>query len=89
MNRKENDMKVLLAGESWMTHSVHVKGFDSFTTSTYQEGAGPLIAALREAGHEVTYLPNHLVPNTFPNTPEALKELVAKNFAAPADARLN
>lgn len=65
-------MRVLLAGESWMTHSVHVKGFDSFTTSTYQEGAGPLIRSLEEAGHEVTYLPNHLVPNSFPNTPEAL-----------------
>lgn len=65
-------MKVLLAGESWMTHSVHVKGFDSFTTSSYHEGAGPLIAALQDAGHEVEYLPNHLVPDGFPDTPEAI-----------------
>jgi uncharacterized membrane protein len=28
-------MRVLLAGESWVTHSVHVKGVDSFDTSTY------------------------------------------------------
>jgi uncharacterized membrane protein len=33
-------MRVLLAGESWVTHSVHVKGVDSFTTSSYVEGAG-------------------------------------------------
>jgi uncharacterized membrane protein len=66
-------LKVLLAGESWMTHSVHVKGFDSFTTSSYHEGAGPMIQALRDVGHELAYLPNHLVPDQFPETPEALE----------------
>jgi uncharacterized membrane protein len=25
-------MRVLLCGESWVTHSVHVKGVDSFST---------------------------------------------------------
>lgn len=65
-------MKVLLAGESWMTHSIHVKGFDSFTTSSYNEGGKPMIQALRNAGHEVTYLPNHLVADDFPSTPEAI-----------------
>ena len=30
--------KILIAGESWMSHTVHVKGFDSFTTSVYEEG---------------------------------------------------
>jgi uncharacterized membrane protein len=38
-------VQVLLAGESWVTHSVHVKGVDSFDTSTYTEGAGRLIEA--------------------------------------------
>ena len=28
--------KILLAGESWMSYATHVKGFDSFYTSTYQ-----------------------------------------------------
>ena len=64
---------VLLAGESWMTHSVHVKGFDSFTTSSYHEGAGPMIAALKDAGHRVTYLPNHLAPNEFPQSGDDLQ----------------
>ena len=59
---------VLLAGESWITTSTHTKGFDSFTTSTYAEGADAFIAALRGAGHEVTYLPNHLAADRFPGT---------------------
>lgn len=67
-------MKVLLAGESWMTHSIHVKGFDSFTTSSYNEGAGPLREALTSAGHHVTYLPNHVAPNDFPTTSEQLSD---------------
>ena len=61
-------MRVLLAGESWVTHSVHVKGVDSFDTSTYVEGAGRLIEALRAAHLEVDYLPAHLVPPRFPGT---------------------
>jgi uncharacterized membrane protein len=61
-------MRVLLAGESWVTHSVHVKGVDSFDTSTYVEGAGRLIEALGTAGLEVDYLPGHLVPARFPGS---------------------
>ena len=60
--------KVLLAGESWVTHSTHIKGFDSFTTSEYVEGAGRLIEALESAGIEVTFLPNHVAPSRFPST---------------------
>ena len=37
--------RVLIAGESWTTTSIHVKGFDSFTTVAYEEG----VAALRDA----------------------------------------
>jgi len=65
-------MRVLLCGESWVTHSVHVKGVDSFTTSTYVEGAGQLRAALAGAGIEVEYLPGHLVPGQFPGSAEQL-----------------
>ena len=65
-------MRVLLAGESWVTHSVHVKGVDSFDTSAYVEGAGRLIEALGAAGLEVDYLPAHLVPPRFPGTPAEL-----------------
>src|SRR5262249_30318466 len=64
--------KVLMAGESWMTHSTHVKGFDSFTTSSYHEGGTELIAALRARGVDVTYQPAHVAADQFPATREAL-----------------
>lgn len=61
-------MKVLIAGESWTTHSIHVKGFDSFTTDSYEEGVLWLQAALEKAGHQVHFMPNHLVSREFPTT---------------------
>ena len=65
-------MRVLLCGESWVTHSVHIKGVDSFNTSTYVEGATAMRAGLAAAGVEVEYLPGHLVPARFPGTAEEL-----------------
>jgi len=57
---------VLLAGESWSTTSIHTKGFDSFVTSAYAEGASHFIAALESVGHEVTFMPNHIAADNFP-----------------------
>jgi uncharacterized membrane protein len=65
-------MRVLLAGESWFTYSVHQKGFDSFTTCVYEEGRQWLEKALQEGGHHVDYLPNHLAPAQFPTRLEEL-----------------
>lgn len=59
-------LKLLFAGESWVSHSVHVKGADSFTTSTYHEGATAMIGALRAAGIDVTYMPCHVAADGFP-----------------------
>ena len=64
--------RVLIAGESWVTHSVHQKGFDSFTTTAYEEGVGPLKAALEAGEIDVTYLPNHVAATDFPDTASAL-----------------
>ena len=66
--------KVLIAGESWMTSSTHVKGVDEFTVHSYVEGVGPLRDALTSRGHEVVHMPAHLVPTQFPGTAEALSE---------------
>ena len=30
--------KILLVGESWMSFTTHVKGFDTFYTSVYETG---------------------------------------------------
>ncbi|MFN2628638.1 MAG: glutamine amidotransferase [Gaiellaceae bacterium] len=65
--------RILIAGESWTTTSIHVKGFDSFTTVAYEEGAGPLRDVLLVAGHEVTFLPNHLAATDFPFSSRGLE----------------
>ncbi|RPF47594.1 putative membrane protein [Hydrogenoanaerobacterium saccharovorans] len=66
--------KVLIAGESWMSYTTHVKGFDSFYTSVYEEGVGPIRTAIEQAGYQVDYIPNHHAPEKFPFTMEELKE---------------
>ena len=58
--------KVLLAGESWMSFTTHVKGFDTFYTSVYETGEKFLKAALEEGGYDFTFLPNHLAMEEFP-----------------------
>ncbi|MFM8594932.1 MAG: glutamine amidotransferase, partial [Chloroflexota bacterium] len=60
--------RVLIAGESWIMHVIHQKGFDSFTTTDYGEGHQFLSAALKNGGMSVTHMPNHLVPSQFPQT---------------------
>jgi uncharacterized membrane protein len=63
-----SDVKVLVMGESWYTYSVHQKGFDTFTTAEYVEGAGRFLAVLRDAGWTVEYVPSHEVPARSPRT---------------------
>lgn len=69
--------KILLAGESWMSHTTHVKGFDTFFTSIYETGEKWLVEALEKAGYEVTFLPNHLADAQFPFTMEELGQYSA------------
>ncbi len=64
---------VLLAGESWVMHTIHQKGFDHFTTTSYGEGHQWLLAALEAGGCAVDHLPNHLAPARFPTTIEDLR----------------
>ncbi len=66
--------KVLIAGESWMSYTTHVKGFDSFYTSVYEEGVGYIRAAIEKAGYEVEYIPNHLAPKEFPFTMDEISK---------------
>lgn len=64
--------RILIAGESWITLSTHVKGVDEFSMHSYTEGVGQLRAALESGGHEVVHLPAHRVPREFPAATEAL-----------------
>jgi uncharacterized membrane protein len=72
---------ILIAGESWITHSVHIKGFDSFVTDEYHEGVHWLRGALERSGYGVEYLPNHLVPPRFPVDPADLRRYAAVVFS--------
>lgn len=64
--------RVLIAGESWTVHSIHQKGFDSFTTTEYAEGVRWLKSALEEGGWDVTYQPAHVAARDFPFDAAAL-----------------
>lgn len=66
--------KVLLAGESWFAYTTHVKGFDTFYTTVYEEGADRIRKAIENAGYEIEYMPNHIAAEKFPYTMEELKE---------------
>lgn len=66
--------KVLIAGESWTVHSIHQKGFDSFTTTEYSEGIAWLREALEAGDWEVTYQPAHVAAVDFPDSAAALEE---------------
>lgn len=66
--------RVLFAGESWTVHSIHQKGFDSFTTTEYAEGGGWLKQALTRGGWDITYQPAHIAAREFPSTVEELAD---------------
>jgi uncharacterized membrane protein len=57
---------MLLAGETWLSYSVHQKGFSSYTTGQYEEGQTELVQALREHGWEIDHIPNHRATADFP-----------------------
>lgn len=67
-------MKVLVAGETWTKHIIHIKGFDSFTSSEYGEGISWFKNAMESADIELTHVPSHQVAESFPSTLEELKQ---------------
>ena len=73
-NPPAGERSLLLVGESWFTHSIHQKGFDSFTTSTYEEGCAEFVAALESRQWTVEHIPSHLVDTRMPATVEALRQ---------------
>lgn len=70
MSQKKH--RVLIAGESWTVHSIHQKGFDTFTTTEYSEGIDALRNALELGGWQVDYQPSHVAARAFPFTKEDL-----------------
>ncbi|MCZ7573834.1 MAG: glutamine amidotransferase [Ardenticatenaceae bacterium] len=64
---------VLLVGESWLSYSVHIKGFNNFPTAYYEEGLAPLANALNGFAR-LTHLPGHLAATAFPFVLDALQQ---------------
>lgn len=82
-------IRILLAGESWVTHGIHVKGFASYTTGSYEEGVAPLRAAFLSQGNQFDYIRNHEATENFPKTLEELKAYDLVIFSdLPADTLL-
>jgi uncharacterized membrane protein len=67
-------VKILFIGESWLVHMIHTKGFDSFTSTKYEEGATYLLECLRKGNIEVDYMPAHEVQIRFPKNLDDLKK---------------
>lgn len=63
---------VLVVGESWIKHTIHMKGFDQFHSTEYEEGGGAYLGSLAAAGFNVTYIRAHEVSSRFPTTRETL-----------------
>lgn len=65
---------ILLAGETWTSASVHIKGFDQFPTVTYHNGAEAFLRLFRKSIYAVTHMPAHIAQREFPTV---LEELLA------------
>jgi uncharacterized membrane protein len=70
-------IRVLLAGESWMTTAFHLKGWDFFSSTTFHSGAHYLRGALERNGIEVVHLPSHEASTHFPLTIDELRRFDA------------
>lgn len=69
--------KVLLAGETWISRSIHIKGFDEFSSTTFHNGALDFLSVMQKQGIDVVQMPAHQVPDSFPRSLEELNDYSA------------
>lgn len=72
MSITQTPIKVLFVGESWVKHTIHMKGFDQFHSTEYEEGAGYFLGCMDAAGFDVTYIRGHEISLRFPRSAEEL-----------------
>lgn len=60
MNAAISAIRVLLAGESWVSNSTHFKGWDFFSSTVYETGIGYLQQAMDKAGVAFTHMPGRI-----------------------------
>jgi uncharacterized membrane protein len=70
----EHKIRVLLAGESWVSNSTHYKGWDFFSSTVYETGIAYLQAALANTRIDLVHLPGHLAAEEFPFTIDGLNQ---------------
>lgn len=70
---KVTGSKILFVGESWIKHTIHMKGFDHFISVEYEEGAGVFLKCMADAGFDVTYIRAHEISDKFPTSLQALR----------------
>ncbi|WP_440009719.1 glutamine amidotransferase [Halomicrococcus sp. SG-WS-1] len=63
---------ILLAGESWVTVQLEIKGRNVIRDSEYGEAADRYVELLEGLGASVTYQPCHVAAESFPRTREEL-----------------
>jgi uncharacterized membrane protein len=68
------DLRIMIAGESWVSYGIHIKGFNAYYTGDYKEGLKPLREALESAGAEVIHMRNHEAALHFPRTLEEMSQ---------------
>jgi uncharacterized membrane protein len=61
-------IRVLLAGESWVSSSTHLKGWDFFSSTVYEVGVEYLQQALSIDGITFDHMPSHIAAREFPLT---------------------
>jgi uncharacterized membrane protein len=64
----------LIAGETWSTHKIEIKGFAAYTTGAYDVGLTEWADALRTHGHEIVHIANHEAIEQFPWKLEEFQE---------------
>lgn len=79
-------IRILLVGESWVSTSTHIKGWDFFSSSVYEEGHQYLRAALTGTDFDFHHIPGHLAAEQFPRT---LEELAAYDVVIISDIGAN
>lgn len=66
------DIRILLAGESWVSNSTHFKGWDFFSSTVYEVGTEYLEKALAGGGFAFEHLPGHMAAARFPSSLDEL-----------------
>ncbi len=69
-----SSIRVLLVGESWISTTTHVKGWDFFSSTEYSIGTGYLVQALATEEFVFGHMPGHIAAASFPTTIEGLAQ---------------